>query len=162
MVSACGEKKQEPEPEPTAEPTPIAEPTPPVKKPAASPAKPPAIPEDDPLLGTWEVVEATGKYAEANTGLVYTFGADGKAIVSAVRTNPHIRARDMKALNDPTKEGVIVENEWAWRRVAADEIEMTHSDSPLTAAITTKFEGDELEFTWNKRGSVFTMKRMKD
>jgi hypothetical protein len=160
VVSACGEKKQDPAPEPApaAEPTPITKPTPPAKK----PAEPPAIPADDPLLGTWEVVDDTGKHAEVNVGLVYTFGADGKAIVRGIRTNPHIRARDMKAFNDPTKEGVIVENEWAWLRVAPDEIAMTHSDSPLSASITTKFEGDELKFTWNKKGSVFTMKRMKD
>lgn len=37
-----------------------------------------ATPENtDPFLGKWEIVAATGDFAESNEGTVYTFEADG-------------------------------------------------------------------------------------
>lgn len=154
-LAACGDREREPPPiEPTELPAAEkAAPKPATGKPVAS-----KVSSDDPLLGTWEVVEVTGRYAEANTGLVYHFRQDGKAKVSAVAM---VDIPGGRALPPGVKNGDLIENIWSWKRVAPNEIEMTHPDSPMVARITTTIEGDTMKFEWNKAkgGSIFVMER---
>lgn len=114
-----------------------------------------AISPNDTLLGTWEVVEATGRYAETNTGLVYTFLPNGTAQTRAIHKGKIPGGR----LIPGVKAGEPIENEWSWTRVSPNKIEMTHRESPLVAQITTTIDGNTMKFEWNKGGSIFIMER---
>ncbi len=131
-------------------------------KPAPETAAKPALgsavsAKDDPLLGVWEVVEATGDFAEANKGMTYDFTPSGKARTRAVHSGAGSGGRASNR-----KPGEIIENEWSWRRTAPDTIEMTHENSPNVAVIKVTPTEAGMIMSWNNGGQVFTLARLAD
>jgi len=119
-----------------------------------TPSAAPVIADDDPLLGHWVVVEATGSFAEDNKGLRYEFTRDGRARTRALDVKPSAGAR--RAEPSP---GEVVENIWSWRRTGPDTIEMTHPDSPMIAPVEVTPTGDGMIMSWARGGQVFTLVR---
>jgi hypothetical protein len=123
-------------------------------EPGAKKAEPAATATDDPLLGKWEVVEASGDHADVNRGLRYDFRPEGKVHTWAIAAAPGENRRI--ANRTP---GEIIEDEWSWKRTGPDTIEMVHPSSPVVAFVkVTPIDGGMI-MSWNNGGQVFTLAR---
>jgi hypothetical protein len=151
----CGEKKSETEAagprsgaaadaQKTVAPKPIAGPR------AGDDGKSPPK-AADPLLGTWKVVRAEGRYSEQNTGVTWSFGEGGKAF-SVSLVDPSVKGRDELPVS---RVGTVERRtDWSWKRVGPDSIELSPPGSPEFASIRHRFDGAELVLDWNNGSQI--------
>ena len=116
------------------------------QKPA--PARPKRV--DDPLIGSWKVIDAKGSYAKGNIGIVWTFEEGGTAKSAGLADPPGTGRHD----GPVGANAVQTESLWEWERISNDKIEMAPKDAAGAAEIRHSFEGNKLVLYWNNGGQV--------
>ena len=81
---------------------------------------------------------------------MWSFNTGGK-VISRGRTDPGAMGRRDVAIGDA---GVLTENEWSWKRLSNDSIELTHPRSGGAAFIRYSLKGNKLVLDWNNGSQI--------
>ncbi len=142
LLTGCADPVEQ---EPAAAPSPKPGVEPEEKQ---APVKPKHV--DDPLIGSWKVIDAKGAYAAGNIGVVWTFEAGGTAKSAGFSDPPSMGRHD----GPVGVNAVRTESLWSWRRVSNDKIEMAPKGAAGAGEISHSFDGDKLVLDWNRGGQI--------